>query len=247
VETDRSSPLIVGGGLPNQPDPRVVGSIYITPLLSTSLPDTVYHVYKETEERYNGLWIFLEIKGEDKVTYYTLAAFKRYGFQIPNITLSRTAEYGVNCVVAEIEPIEPIPNYGSSYASYRSNALANGNLGRPMTFRTTAVQEPITETLDRTIERKNWYPRRFTYGNRRFIWRSEALYEVEKEWADPESKTNKILDQTFGRALLTSKPKVARKKICTVNIAGGLDQQFREYLLASYLIPKIIHEHGHFS
>ncbi|PVF92678.1 hypothetical protein CPB86DRAFT_801837 [Serendipita vermifera] len=259
VEADHSASLVVALGLPNQPDPSQVGSTYITPLLSTSLPDTVYHVYKETEERYNGLAIHLHIKGEDKITYYTLSAFKQFGYQIPEMKLSRAAEYGEDCVVIEIEAIDPM-GYGISGRvtagvlgggiAYQVNAAKNGRLGRSMTFRTTATSTPITETLDRTIERKEWWPRRFTYGNRRFVWRmagvKEGVFEVEKEWTDPDSKTEKILDETNSRSLLTSTLKLARKKICTINIAGGLDQQFREYLLASCLAPQIIMPHGHF-
>lgn len=74
----------------------------------------------------------------------------------------------------------------------------------------------------------------------------EGVFEVEKEWTDPDSKTEKILDETNSRSLLTSTVKLSRKKLCTINIAGGLDQQFREYLLASYLAPQIIMPHGHF-
>ncbi|PVF92679.1 hypothetical protein CPB86DRAFT_790938 [Serendipita vermifera] len=250
VELDHSSPLIVASGLPNQPDPSQVGSTYITPLLSTSLPDTVYHVYKETQERYNGLWVYYHIKGDDKVTHYTLSAFKRYGYQIPEMRLSRTSEYGEDCVVVEIEAIDPIPMRGGNDIfdqGYRSSARKNGRLGRSMTFRTMATPTPITETLDRTIERKQWWPRRFTYGDRRFVWRWEGVFEVEKEWADPNSKTAKILDQTNKRPLLTAKFKLARKKVYTINIVGGLDQLFREYLLTSYLTPSIVEEHGHFS
>ncbi|CAG8587679.1 14242_t:CDS:2 [Acaulospora colombiana] len=257
VETDHSAPLIVASGLPNQPDPNQVGSTYITPLLSTSIPDTVYHVYKEIEQRYNGMAIFLYIKGEDKVTYYTLSALKRFNYQISEMRMSRAAEYGEDCVVVDIDPINPKGYSAGEFLSAHlisagvgreHNAAKNGRLGRSMTFRTTATSTPITETLDGSVERKEWWPRRFTYGNRRFVWRREALeglFEVEKEWSHPDDTSEAILDQTHGRSLLTSVPKLARKKLCTINIVGGLDQQFREYLLASHLAPQIIMTHGH--
>ena len=73
----------------------------------------------------------------------------------------------------------------------------------------------------------------------------ENLYEVAKEWPDPESKTGKILDQTHSRPLVWVSMKIARDKVCTIHMVGGLDQMFREFLLAGQLTRRLIDLHDH--
>ena len=69
--------------------------------------------------------------------------------------------------------------------------------GRPMYI--SAGMSEIKESPDR-VDRKGWTPRRFVYGGRRFVWKQETrmgahhiceeeLWEVEKEWPKPGSKT----------------------------------------------------------
>lgn len=243
VETGRSPAVIVAAGLPDQPDPAVIGATFLTPLLSTSLPDLTYHVYSETQRRSNGTWVYFHVRDDNRTTHYTLAAFKRPRYQIPRIVMSRATEMGGDCAVIDVTPIKP---HGDS-------AVVNGLVGRPLTIRSPA-QTTINEKPDRL--EKEWTPRRFMYGGKRFVWKEDLsgstssmviqrLYEVEREWPDPNSKTGKLLDQTNGRHLVFMKMKLAMSKVCTITFVGGLDQMFREYLLASMASQLMIQSHGH--
>jgi hypothetical protein len=237
----RSPALIVAAGLPGQPDPAQVGATFLTPLLTPSLPDTTYHVYQDLQRRSGGMWVYYHVKDDNKTTLYTLAAFKRVRYQIPRIVMSRATECGSDCAVIDVTPIKP---HGDS-------AVVNGLVGRPMTIKTT-TQTTINEKPDRLD--KEWTPRRFIYGNRRFVWKEDLksssmvcqkLLEVEKEWPDPASKTGKILDQTNSRHLVFMKMKMSMSKVCVITMVGGLDQMFREYLLASMVSQLMIQGQGH--
>jgi hypothetical protein len=124
------------------------------------------------------------------------------------------------------------------------------SIGRPFTI-TTGAGTTVTSTPDR-IEKKTWTPRRFIYGGRKFVWKedkgrggADALYEVKREWADPESKTGKVMDETFERPLVWLENKISAKSVCTIHMVGGLDLLFREFLLAELLTRRLISAHGH--
>lgn len=233
----RSPAVIVAAGLPNQPDPAQVGATFLTPLLSTSLSNVAYHVYRDLQTWSNGTWIYYHVKDDNKTTLYIFAAFKRARYQIPHIVVSRAAELGNDCAVIDVTPI--IPRGDSS--------TVNGMTRRPMTIRTT-TQTTIEDKPDRLD--KHWTPRRFIYGGKRFVWKQDTqgdqqLFEVEREWLDPASKTGKLLDQTNSRRLVLVEIKVAIAKACTIIMVGGLDQMFREYILASVVSQHLIQYEGH--
>ncbi|PVF94308.1 hypothetical protein CPB86DRAFT_50687 [Serendipita vermifera] len=93
-----------------------------------------------------------------------------------------------------------------------------------------------------------WFPMRFTWGGKRFVWKEhkdvipeQRLYEVKKEWPDPKSKTGKIVDETYERPLVIVKMGYI---IGTFTVVGGLDQTFREYLIATFLAKLMIEREG---
>jgi hypothetical protein len=71
----------------------------------------------------------------------------------------------------------------------------------------------VTETLDRGAHKRDWAPRRFTYGGRKFVWKAEklgntwvkmdweTLYEYKKAWPVEGSKTGKMEDEIVGEKL----------------------------------------------
>ena len=70
-----------------------------------------------------------------------------------------------------------------------------------------------------------------------------VLYEVIREWPDPKSKTGKMLDEVHPRPLVWGEAKFAKDKVCTIHMVGGLDQRFREFLLASELTKQLVQIH----
>jgi hypothetical protein len=233
----RSPDLIIVTGLPDQPDPAQVGATFLTPLLATSLPDITYHVYVETRVDPDATRIEYHVKDDNKNTHYTFSAIKRGKFQIPRITMTRAAEYAIDCATIDVAPIKP----------ERSSA-ADGCIGRVMSIRNT-TQTTISERPDAKLD-KAWTPRRFTYGNRRFVWKEEGtiktsvemLYEVEKE---TDHGVGNVDDQTHSRALVVVTAKLSLGKVCSITMVGGLDQMFREYLLASQVTRQMIQRNGH--
>lgn len=80
-----------------------------------------------------------------------------------------------------------------------------------------------------------WTPRRFTYGGRKFVWKGpprpsmyhiEDLYEVKQE---ARSGGKEVL---FERKLVWGEWKATSGQVATINMVAGLDQMFREFLLA---------------
>lgn len=212
---------------------------FFTPLLSPSLPEVTYHIYEERFLRYPHMWIYFHIKDSTKTqTLYTLSSFKRNKMQVSVCSLARAAEYHSMCAHIIVTPVRP--------RQFRSEGCM---VGRPFSI-TTSTGTTIKVEPDR-LEKMSWTPRRFSYGGRRFVWREmkgstvEALYEVKKEWADPNSKTGKRLDETFERPLMWGEGKIAMHKICTIHMVGGLDLLFREFLLADLVTQRLIGLFGH--
>jgi hypothetical protein len=73
----------------------------------------------------------------------------------------------------------------------------------------------------------------------RLDWGLETLYEVEKEWLKPGSKTGKMEEKTLGRKLFWGQYQT-NNQVGTIHFAGGIDQAFQEYMLASQLTKLII-------
>src|SRR5205085_5700916 len=101
------------------------------------------------------------------------------------------------------------------------------------------------EVPDRGFWAKPFSPRRFDYGGRSFVWKSEiggknlgrvyweTLYETRRVWPKPGSRTGKKEDETVGPRLCWSdRNGRVPSALCFV---AGLDQDFQEHLLASQL------------
>ena len=73
----------------------------------------------------------------------------------------------------------------------------------------------------------------------------ESLYEVRSETRIHGSKTGKVQDETFERAIAWIRYKFAEEKIAVVGMAGGLDQLFQEFILAGALSKRAIQFHSH--
>ena len=123
----------------------------------------------------------------------------RKGLQTAIASLYRASDLLNPCVNVRIEGLKGKPAY--------SGVVENG---RPMYI--SAGMGEIKESPDR-VDRKGWTPRRFVYGGRRFVWKQETrmgahdiceeeLWEVEKEWPKPGSKTGKVEEKTTGTKLL---------------------------------------------
>ncbi|KAL4928482.1 uncharacterized protein BDV17DRAFT_97583 [Aspergillus undulatus] len=111
----------------------------------------------------------------------------------------------------------------------------------------------IVEIPDGEEQRKDWSPRRFSYGGRSFVWKSgradgkpadggvfssfgwETLYETKRVWAKNESRTGKMEDETVGSKFCWGEKGGVNGAKHSIYMAGGLDLQFREHLLASQL------------
>lgn len=215
---------------------------HLTPLLDAHLPDLTYHVYIERYQRFpNMTWINLHFKdAEKKQIMYTVSALKRQRYQIPTCIMFRASEYHTPCASVAVQGIR------DTRGEHRSEMT-----GRPLTI-TTALGSATVDSPDR--ERKFWTPSRFTYGGAKFVWKQgpntgmvmgNELFEVKNEWAKEGSKTGKVEDETFARRLVWGETKFALSKVGVLHMVGGLDQVFREFLLANVAAKTIVSRHGH--
>jgi hypothetical protein len=181
-------------------------------------------------------------ENENGQTLYTLEAIQRIAHQVKAATLRRISESMTPCVHVKITAI-----------TTQSNKGYQAGMGRPLTFHTSG-SVVIKEEPDR-LDTFGWGNRRFTYGGRQFVWVTEdkkgdyapqSCYEVEKVWPKEGSKTgkkeHKLVDP--GRPITWGDFKMGLKKAAVIYMVGGLDQVFREYLLASQLTRLLIVRHG---
>lgn len=236
IQVQMGQRAVLAEAVPNQRELQQTSNppSLLMPLLSTSLPNVTYHVYREKIRRFGRVWLYFHVKdAEKRQILYTLQAMKRRRMQIPSCTMSRAAEYHNVSAAVIITPVRP-----------RSDAAETGSVGRPFRI-ITGTGKDVQEAPDR-LERY-WNPRRFTYGGRRFVWKQnttfrtlDKLYEVGKEWPDPNSKTGKILDEIHPRPLAWGDTKLAVNKVCTIHMVGGLDQMFRELILVSQITKQMV-------
>jgi hypothetical protein len=221
---------------------------FYTPTLDPRLPPYSFHVYVGADPAFTQQIIYFKAKsaGDDKIpgserqTLYVLQARKRPRYQIPLTTFHRSSEFTTPCIQVAVTGVK------MGYSKYDTMLK-----GRPMQFY-TSTPRVIREEPDR-LDKKGWGPRRFTYGGRQFAWVTESndegmpqsLYEIESVWPKPGSKTGKKEHKVVGRKLAWGENKMALKKLCVLHIAGGTDQLFREYILASQLTRLAIMFHGH--
>ncbi|KAL2808960.1 hypothetical protein BJX63DRAFT_445554 [Aspergillus granulosus] len=110
---------------------------------------------------------------------------------------------------------------------------------------------------DRGEHCKDWSPRRFEYGGRKFVWKNarvdgdgkskpadgglfksfawETLYETERVWRKAGSQTGKMEDKIVSTKLCWGEKGGVNKADHTIYMGAGLDVQFREHLLAVQL------------
>jgi hypothetical protein len=217
-----------------------------TPTLDASLANETYPIYMSVEPTFlQGNIYYLKIKTptEDHQTLYVLQARKRPRYQIGLATLHRATEFTSPCVQVAITGVRP------SSIDKHITAVK----GRPMAFYTMSSRV-INEDPDR-LERRGWGNRRFTYAGRQFVWETEGgnearpqtLHEVERTWPKPGSKTGKKEHKTVGRKLCWGETPsgLSLKKLGIIHMVGGLDQVFKEYLLASQLARLAVVYFGH--
>lgn len=69
----------------------------------------------------------------------------------------------------------------------------------------------------------------------------ETLYEYQKDWAKPGSRTGKRVDDARPMTKLVwgEKKKQGKLDSYTIHFKGGMDQVFREMLLASQMARQV--------
>lgn len=173
--------------------------------------------------------------GEKDQILYTISAFKRPKEQIPKCIMARASEYYSICADIVVKPVVHRPG-------------GNTSAGRQFTINATTGTSVV---IAPDCEEKGWNPRRFTYGGLRFVWKDDPkikglsqLFEVKREWPEPESKTGKTADETFERCLCWGDAKLAAEtKVSTIHMVGGMDQLFREFLLSNLVAQAIIEDY----
>ena len=201
---------------------------YLTPMLPQDVPEVVFHVYEEVMFRTKGSFYYLHVKDATKSqTLYSLYYLSPTRGRIKECTLSRATEYRNVC--------------NRVYVGNIGDARVD-SIGKALTI-TTGV---TTTRVDMPDRKKKWAPHRFTYGDRRFVWKDklaekEILYEVKSESPMLRSKTGKVQDQTFQRPIAWIKSRIySGSKFGIVGMAGGLDQVFQEFILASALSKRVV-------
>ena len=206
---------------------------------------TTYHLHRTRE--WTGLsgshnYIYTAREHSDKYAMYMLEAMHRGDNQIDVADFFRVSEYPKTCIHILLSGIEKQRLYTSSKdAAYKSRCI---HLDAKDAF-----AQSVKEYPDRQ-QKIPWSPRRFTYGGRRFVWKSgdskddsmpETLYEFRKDWAKPGSRTGKRCDdaQTMTKLVWGEKKRSGKVDSYTIHFAGGMDQVFREILLASQMARQI--------
>ncbi|KAF2001275.1 hypothetical protein P154DRAFT_575344 [Amniculicola lignicola CBS 123094] len=208
-------------------------------MLDPSQPPTTYHLHRTREWSTSGCRKFIYTAREysDKYALYMLEASHRGDSQVTSADFCRVAEYPQPCITILLSGIDKCDHN----AAYKSRCI---HLRGPF-----ATPTPIKEYPDRQ-QKIPWSPRRFTYGGRRFVWKPgdsnddvmpETLYEFQRDWAKPGSRTGKRCDDAQERKLVWGEKKRKGKvESYTIHFAGGVDQVFREMLLASQMARQVV-------
>ena len=134
--------------------------------------------------------------------------------------------------------VDPLPG--------RPDIITATMKGRPITI--SGHSDSMYQKPDR-VGKTGWTPRRFTFAGRNFVWKQEGgvmsslketLWEVEKVWPKPGSKTGKMEDKILERKLAWTDRPSFLNKYYILHIAGGIDQIFQEYLLASHMAREMV-------
>ncbi|KAL8942682.1 MAG: hypothetical protein Q9211_001280 [Gyalolechia sp. 1 TL-2023] len=197
--------------------------------LDASLPPVKYRISHSSELVSVGArshWMF--VKDETNThTFWAMQTVWSNEVPITGAVLRRAGEF--------------IPGAGAIQVAIRKTRGGSFNL--EMESLTTGK---TTEMPDRGEHTKDWSPRRFEYGGRQFVWKDEGtakfgkspwetLYETKRVWPKEGSKTGKKEDETEGRKLFWGVSHGGLHADHTLYFAAGMDQGFREHLLASQL------------
>lgn len=198
-----------------------------SPILNPFIPPIVYHISLSQEVICGHTLISMHVKdSSNKHTLWLMQALcAKYG-PVQKAFLKRTGEL--------------LP--GTEAVSVNIEKTLDG--GCRLTMRSVRMPE-VKEAPDRGIRATHSSPRRFDYGGRNFVWKSEiaanitgrvyweTLYETRRVWPKPGSRTGKQEDETVGPRLCWSeKNTLVPSTLCFV---AELDQDFQEHLLASQL------------
>jgi hypothetical protein len=206
-------------------------------MLDPSQPPTTYHLHRTREWTTLGCrkYIYSAREYSDKYSLYTLETSHRADNQVMSAEFYRVAEFPTPCVSIILSGISKIDDT----AAYKSRCII-------LKFHGLATQ--IKEYPDRQ-QKVPWSPRRFKYGGRHFVWKPgdphddvmpETLYEYTRDWAKPGSRTGKRLDDATPTKLVWGEKKRKGKvESYTIHFAGGIDQVFREILLASQMVRQV--------
>ncbi|KAF1839998.1 uncharacterized protein K460DRAFT_371961 [Cucurbitaria berberidis CBS 394.84] len=212
-------------------------------LLDPSQATTTYHLHRTREWTGSSgfrKYIYTAREHSDKYALYMLETSHRGDSQVNAADFFRVAEYPQMCISILLSGIDKkrISSDSSKDAAYKSRCI---HLRGPFS-------QAIKEYPDRQ-QKIPWSPRRFTYGGRRFVWKQgdphddampETLYEYQKDWAKPGSRTGKRCDDAKPIKLVWGeKKKKGKVDSYTIHFRGGMDQVFREILLASQMARQV--------
>lgn len=199
------------------------------PTLNPSTPPTVYHISHDSELVYAGErshWYFVK-DATNTTILYALQAVWHNDAPMTEAVLRRPGEF--------------LPAAGAVQVS-----ITRTPYGAVM-LRMTGPRSGLTWEMPDQYKKSGWSSRRFYYGGRRFVWRElertglfskfqwNELYETSRVWSKPGSKTGKNEDEVVGSRLCWGENHGGIHENHTIYMAGGLDQYFREHLLASQL------------
>jgi hypothetical protein len=206
-------------------------------MLDPTQPRNTYHLHRTREWTSGGCrkYIYTAREYSDKYSLYMLETSHRDGDnQITTADFFRAAEYPHPCISVLLSGIDK----RDAKAAYKSRCI---KLSGPFS-------QPIQEYPDRQ-QKIPWSPRRFTYGGRRFVWKPgdlrddvmpETLYEYQRDWAKSGSRSGKREDDAKSTKLVWGEKKSKGKvESYTIHFAGGVDQVFRELLLASQMARQV--------
>jgi hypothetical protein len=212
-------------------------------LLDPSQPNTTFNLHRTREWTGSSgfrKYIYSARDYSDKYALYMLEATHRDDSQVNAAEFFRVAEFPHACINILLSGVDKkrISTDSSKDAAYKSRCI---HLRGPFS-------QAIKEYPDRQ-QKIPWSPRRFTYGGRRFVWKQgdpnddampETLYEYQKDWAKPGSRTGKRCDDAKPIKLVWGeKRRKGKVDSYTIHFKGGMDQVFREILLASQMSRQV--------
>ncbi|KAG9188610.1 hypothetical protein G6011_07315 [Alternaria panax] len=205
-------------------------------LLDPTQPTTTYNLHRTREWTGSSgfrKYIYSARDYSNKYALYMLEATHRDDSQVNAAEFFRVAEFPQPCISILLSGIDK-KHMASKDAAYKSRCI---HLRGPFS-------QAIKEYPDRQ-QKIPWSPRRFTYGGRRFVWRQgdlnndvmpETLYEYQQDWVKPGSRTGKRCDDAKPIKLVWGeKRRKGKVDSYTIHFRGGMDQVFREILLASQM------------